>query len=68
MEVHKPLLAVFGLVENGLVVNINKDKLHILRATGVTVLLECNMGTYEVEVYIHNSGFAGPRSIVERRS
>ena len=61
VEVHKPLLAVSRLVENGHVVNFNKDEPHILLSTGVKVPMKCNMGTYEVEVYILNPGFTGPR-------
>ena len=51
VEVHKPLLAVSRLV---------KDELHILLLTGVKVPMKCNMGAYEVEVYILNRGFTRP--------
>ena len=68
VEVHKPLLAAFRLVQNWHVVNFNKMEPRILSSTGVKVPMKCNMGTKEVEVYILNPGFTGPRSIVERRS
>jgi hypothetical protein len=61
VEVHKPLLAVSRLVENGHLVNFSKNDPHILLSTGVKVPMKCNLGTYEVEVWLLNPGFNGPR-------
>jgi hypothetical protein len=61
VEVHKPLLAVSRLVENGHLVNFSKNDPHILLSTGVKVPMKCNLGTYEVEVWLLNPGFTGPR-------
>jgi hypothetical protein len=61
VEVHKPLLAVSRLVENGHHVSFNKDDPHIMLSTGVKVPMRCNLGTYEVDVFILNPGFTGPR-------
>ena len=61
VEVHKPLLAVSRLVENGHRVCFDKQDPHILLSTGAKIPMKCNMGTYEVEVWILNPGFTGPR-------
>ena len=61
VEVHKPLLAVSRLVENGHQVNFSKDDPHILLSTGVKMPMRCNLGTYEVDVWIPKPGFTGPR-------
>ena len=61
VEVHEPLLAVSKLVENGHQVVFDKDKPHIKLLDRTKVPMTCNMGTYEVEVFICNPGFAGPR-------
>jgi hypothetical protein len=61
VEVHKPLLAVSRLVENGHRVSFDKHDPHILLGNGTKVPMRCNLGTYEVEVYILNPGFTGPR-------
>ena len=61
VEVHKPLLAVSRLVEAGHDVRFNEKDPHILLSTGTKVPMKNNMGTYEVEVWIYNPGFAGPR-------
>ena len=61
VEVHKPLLAVSRLVEAGHEVNFKKQDPHILLSTGAKVPMRCNTGTYEVEVWILNPGFTGPR-------
>jgi hypothetical protein len=61
VEVHKPLLAVSRLVEAGHEVRFNKDDPHILLSTGVKVPMRNNLGTYEIEVWILNPGFTGPR-------
>ena len=61
VEVHKPLLAVSRLVENGHVVSFSKDDPHILLSTGVKVPMRCTLGTYEIDVWLLNLGFTGPR-------
>ena len=61
VEVHKPLLAVSRLVEAGHDVKFSKTDPHILLSTGAKIPMKCNMGTYEIEVWILNPGFTGPR-------
>ena len=61
VEVHKPLLAVSKLVEAGRQVIFAKERPHILMASGEHIDMRCNNGTYEVEVFILNPGFTGPR-------
>ena len=61
VEVHKPLLAVSRLVDAGHKVVFDNDSPHILLSTGRKVPMKCSMGTYDVEVWILNPGFAGPR-------
>jgi hypothetical protein len=61
VEVHKPLLAVSRLIEAGHEVRFNKADPHILLSTGVKVPMRNNLGTYEIEVWILNPGFTGPR-------
>ena len=61
VEVHKPLLAVSRLTEAGHKVMFDKEAPHILLSTGRKVPMRCNVGTCEVDVWIFNPGFAGPR-------
>jgi hypothetical protein len=61
VEVHKPLLAVSRLVEAGHKVCFDKSDPHILLSTGVKMPMRCNLGTYEVDVWLLNPGFTGPR-------
>ena len=61
VEVHKPLLAVSRLVEAGHDVRFNKADPHILLSTGAKIPMRNNMGTYEIEVWILNPGFTGPK-------
>ena len=61
VEVHKPLLAVSKLVEAGHSVHFNTDDPHILLKGGAKLPMRCNLGTYEVDVWICNPGFTGPR-------
>ena len=61
VDVHKPLLAVLQLVEHGYNVSFNKDDPHIMLSIGVKVPMRCNLGTYEVDVWILKPGFVGPR-------
>ena len=61
VDVHKPLLAVSKLVEAGHRVLFDNDNPHILLSTGERLPMKCNAGTYEVEIFIRNPGFTGPR-------
>ena len=61
VEIHKPLLAVSKLVEAGNKVLFDKDDPHILLQSGEKIPMKVNGGTYEIEVYILNPGFTGPR-------
>ena len=61
VEVHKPLLAVSKLIEAGHSVHFNQGDPHILLKSGVKLPMRCNLGTYEVDVWILNPGFAGPQ-------
>ena len=61
VEVHKPLLAVSKLIEAGHSVHFNQGDPHILLKSGVKLPMRCNLGTYEVDVWILNPGFTGPQ-------
>ena len=54
VKVHKPLLAVSGLVAAGHEVHFDKDDPHIILSTGLKLPMLCNGGTYEVEIWIEN--------------
>ena len=60
VKVHKPLLAVSRLVEAGHQVHFDKFEPQILLASGEEVPLSCRDGTYEIEIWIRNPGFARP--------
>ena len=60
VKVHKPLLAVSRLVEAGHKVFFDKEDCHIKLASGEKVPMRCTGGTYEVELWIKNPGFARP--------
>ena len=57
VEVHKPLLAVSKLVEAGHKVIFDKDDPHILMSTNEKVPMRCSGGTYEIEIWVRNTGF-----------
>ena len=61
VDVHKPLLAVSRLVESGHEVRFSKKDPHILLSSGTKIPMKNNLGTYEIEVWILNPGFAGQR-------
>ena len=60
VKVHKPLLAVSRLVEAGHKVLFDKEDPHISLAGGEKMPMTCHDGTYEVEIWIRNPGFARP--------
>ena len=60
VKVHKPLLAVSRLVEAGHKVLFDKVDPHILLVGGEKMPMTCHDGTYEVEIWIRNPGFARP--------
>ena len=60
VKVHKPLLAVSRLVEAGHKVLFDKDDPHIMLSSGEKVAMKCHDGTYEIELWIRNPGFARP--------
>ena len=60
MTVHKPFLAVSRVVEAGHQVHFDKLEPHILLALGEKVPMSFRDGTYDIEVWIHNQGFARP--------
>jgi hypothetical protein len=60
VKVHKPLLAVSRLVEAGHKVLFDKDDPHIMLSSGEKVAMKCRDGTYEIELWIRNPGFARP--------
>ena len=74
VQVHKPLLAVSSLVKAGHDVIFKATDPHVILSSGEKISINCNGGTYEIEVWIENppgpgykpeaSGFArqtGPR-------
>ena len=61
VEVHKPLPAVSKLVEAGREVNFSEKDPHIMLSSGEKVKMKNNGGTYEVEIWMLNPGFTGPR-------
>ena len=58
VEVHKPLLAVSRLPEASHRVVFDKDDPHIMLNTGARLPMTCRGGTYEIEIWIKNPGFA----------
>ena len=60
VKVHKPLLAVSRLVEAGHKALFDKDDPHIMLSSGEKVAMKCRDGTYEIELWIRNPGFARP--------
>ena len=57
VEVHKPLFAVIKLVEAGHKVIFDRDDPHILMSTNEKVPMRCSGGTYEIEIWVRNTGF-----------
>ena len=60
VKVHKPLLAFSRLVEAGHKVCFDTEDCHIRLASGERLPMRCTGGTYEVELWIKNPGFARP--------
>ena len=60
VKVHKPLLAVSRLVEAGHKFLFDKDDPHIMLSSVEKVAMKCHDGTYEIELWIRNPGFARP--------
>ena len=57
VDVQKPLLAVSKLVAAGNKGVFDEDP-HILMQTGERIPMRCVGGTYEVEIWVRNPGFA----------
>ena len=57
-DVHKPLLAVSSIVEQGHEVVFSKVAPHILLSNGKKIPMKHVQGTYELDIWIKNPGFA----------
>ena len=71
VKVHKPLLAVSGLVEAGHRVEFNSENPHIALSSGEVIPMKCNGGTYEIESppgpgYVEPSSSGFPRQSMKR--
>ena len=59
-DVHKPLLAVSSIVEQGHEVIFAKDSARILLSSGVSIPMRYLNGTYELDIWVKNPGFTRP--------
>jgi len=57
-DVHKPLLAVSSIVEQGHSVVFAKKEPHILLTSGEKLMMRNCNGTYEIDIWVKNPGFA----------
>ena len=57
-DVHKPLLAVSSIVEQGHKVVFAKVGAHILLSNGKEIPMRHVQGTYQLDIWVKNPGFA----------
>ena len=59
-DVHKPLLAGSSIVKQGHAVVFSEKDAHILLTSGKKIPMRHVQGTYELDIWIKNPGFARP--------
>ena len=59
-DVHKPLLAVSSIVKQGHAVVFSEKDAHILLTSGKKIPMRHVQGTYELDIWVKNPGFARP--------